>query len=255
MIRFVLALFAVVAVAAADIVMTTKEVILCEVTSADSNTVRLRLPAGTGREVEVSDIFELRIADEKKADWLTTVLPKTKVVHDPEATRVGRPPAAAPEVMIAEAPPRDPVASGRVMLGGGASFSGTSISGTSYTTLTLSPDFTYFVYRGIGVGLELAVQSTSMGGGSAFTTSVFGPKLTGAFGPEEGTSFFLLEAGVAFTGATGSSGGERTVFGIGYLPVIGGHLGLPVRLRLLVDRVGEARQATWQFGVGFSGML
>ncbi len=252
--RIAFVLLVAVTAAAADIVMTTKEVIPCQIVDADSVAVRLKMESGGIRMLSVKDLYEIRVADQQKADWLAVVLPTTKVVVDADADEIGQEVITRPASLESASPKLDPVGSGHVMLAGQVGVSGVSVGETSTTTFTFSPSLTYFVARSIGIGLDIAVTSAASGA-SSMSTAALGPKVTGALGPRGGSGYFLAEAGFAFTGGSGRVGGDRTWFAVGYLPVVGSHLGLPLRLSILVDRIADVRMTTWQLGIGMSGLL
>ena len=70
------------ATAAADTVITAKEVISCSVVSADTNFVRLKLPRGGIRMLNTRDIHEIRLSDSSRVAELAAQLPGLEVTPD-----------------------------------------------------------------------------------------------------------------------------------------------------------------------------
>jgi hypothetical protein len=68
--------------AAADTVVTAKEVISCSVVSADTNFVRLKLPQGGIRMLNTRDVHEIRLSDSSRVAELAAHLPELAVTPD-----------------------------------------------------------------------------------------------------------------------------------------------------------------------------
>ncbi len=241
--------------AAGDTVITSTEVIPCTVVRADTLYTRLKLPTGSIRMLMTQDIYEIRLVDPGRIEPFTTKLPGVRVLHD--SSQVIPPPEIRAEEMgipttevLQPATVRDPVAGGGYMFGGGASYIATEGS----SSLGLTPTVAYFVTRGVALGGDLTVNLLSVGGYTS-TTVAIGPKATFALGPRASSVFFVGELGLAVASFGSDATGTRTTFAVGFLPVILGHIGIPIKLFLLVDDMGAASITTWQFGVSLLGMV
>lgn len=122
------------------------------------------------------------------------------------------------------------------------------------STFVLTPGLAFFVARGVGLGAEITVNSLSVGSAKA-SSVVMGPKVTAALGPRGSRGYFLAEAGIGLMTGTGNLKGDRLWFGGGYLPVLGGSLGMPIRLAVNIDHIGMSRLTTLRVGLGLCGLL
>jgi hypothetical protein len=70
------------ATAAADTVVTAKEVISCSVESVSADSVRLALKRRRHRTLPAWDVYEVRLSDTARVAELAVLLPRTKVILD-----------------------------------------------------------------------------------------------------------------------------------------------------------------------------
>jgi len=231
-----------------DIVITSKEVIHGTVFQADTLYTRLTLPSGGIVVLMTRDIYEIRLTDLAQVESFTAKLPGVRVV--PDTGKV----FSRPKVGAEQAPARDPVAGGCYMIGGGANYTSTSVGGASISTITLTPSVAYFVTRGIALGGDIMLASASTSGVSSTSTAI-GPKVSFALGPSGSSSFFIGEVGLAFATFGSEVTGTRTSFAIGYLPVVVGHLGIPIKLTLFIDDMGAISTTNWLLSLSLYGML
>ncbi len=256
MARLSLVLAAALSIAVADVVITKNdafrgEIVSVDAIATDTFVVRLKIATGGIRVIPVADIIEVRTPDQSKADWISGTVPSMKVVvgEDGEVPPLTILPTQPDSNSLAK---DDPIRAGAWLLGGGASLSVQSVANVTSTTLSITPGISYFVARGIGLGGELNVASTAVGGNSNSTTFL-GLKATGAFGPKDSRLFMLAEFGLGTVGSGGST--TRTTLGIGVLPVAASHLGVPLKLALHLDRTGGATLSTWLLSVGMCALV
>ena len=262
MIRSCIVLFLLSAVSLGDTVVTSTEAIECQVVRADSMYTRLKLPGGGIRMLMTEDIYEMQISDSARMQTLSEGLPNMRIGWETDQ------PAPSPQAGAKEIGPGatesasvtrpDPIPAGGFMLGGSIGFSSTSVNDVTTTNLTIAPSLAYFVLRGFGIGLDLSLYTLTTGSVSA-TSSAIGPKAVLVLGPRGGSSFFLGEASIALTdlevGSDAETTGRRTTISIGFLPVVGGNLGIPFKLSVLFDAIGEVETTTWQLGMGLTGLF
>jgi hypothetical protein len=101
----VLAVLLAAATAAADVVVTDKEVIKCHVISCDTISLRLEMPSGGTRTFYTRDIREIHLSDSGRVAELADRLPQVRITQD-SVRRAGPLDAefqnATPEEMVAK---------------------------------------------------------------------------------------------------------------------------------------------------------
>lgn len=124
---------------------------------------------------------------------------------------------------------------GSYLLGGAISFTsqGGDIAGDSderLTTLTINPNFAYFVTPGLALGADVLYTSTSFSGNSNTSVGI-GPQLSYFFGGPESSTYPFINAGVNYTsldiGETVSGFGAD--FGGGIVFMVARNVGLTVQ--------------------------
>jgi hypothetical protein len=83
--------------AAADTVITAREVLSCSVETVDADSARLRLKKGKRRSLPAWDVYEVRLSDPNRVAELAALLPRAEVLPDYRQS------IPAPEVRIREA--------------------------------------------------------------------------------------------------------------------------------------------------------
>jgi hypothetical protein len=227
-----------------DVVITNKEVIYGTVTEVDSLYTRLRLPGGGIKVVKTRDVYEIRLSDSSRIEALANKLPGVRVL--PDTGKI----FFQPEMSAKQISFYDPVDKGIYMFGGHGSYLATK----GGSDLILMPYFSYFVVRSIAVGGELTISRNKTG---EFTNSFFalGPKVWFVLGASEGYNFFLGEIGLAWASFGKDVTGTRTSFGVGYLPVIGGYIGIPIKVSFLIDDAGGVSTNSWLISIGLCGLV
>jgi len=227
-----------------DVVITTTEVIYGTVTEADTLFIRLKLPSGGIKVVKTQDIYEIRLSDFSRIEFFANKLPGVRVVPDTGKVFF-RPERQAKQISF-----YDPVAKGIYMFGGHGSYMSTKGS----SNLALMPYLSYFVARSIALGGELTISKNTQG---EFTNSfvALGPKIWFVLGASEGYNFFLGEIGLAWASFGKDVTGTRTSFGVGYLPVIAGFIGVPIKVSFLIDDMGAISTNSWLISVGLCGLV
>jgi hypothetical protein len=92
-----LAILSAAAPAAADTVITAREVISCSITSASADSIRIRLAPWRSRRLPAWDVYEVRLPDTARVTELAVLLPRVRVVLDSGQ------PVQPPEVRTCEA--------------------------------------------------------------------------------------------------------------------------------------------------------
>jgi hypothetical protein len=172
---------------------------------------------------------------------------------------------AAEDEPVPQAPPPpaefDPTRTGHVIVEGTAGLNTLSSIGDKVSVLTLAPAVGVFVVRGLALGAEVA-HASHFGASSYYGQTTVVPMLIVMQGNPGGSFFFngALGFGLSHTRysssfGSGSNSATRLVAYVGVMPVIGGHLGVPVRLRANYDHYSDNNALTTEVMVGLAGIL
>lgn len=162
--------------------------------------------------------------------------------------------------------PQELPTKGDISLGGSFLFAKTSYPNTSYSILSFSPEFSYFVNSSFELGAAISVQSSSSDYLNTTTTTIgFGPFFAAYFKttdikPFVGVTYTYLTTKITFSDQTSSNDSDENSVGL-----FGGIL-VPLNEKLAISplvkynfyfgrgiELGDITQI--MFGVGFKAFL
>jgi len=174
-----------------------------------------------------------------------------------------------------------PTEKGSIMVSGSLSFSSVSSmnsttipasglsSGSSLTSLSLTPNATYFLTSRFGLGLDVSYSIISEDNSKLYETAI-GPKLILALGKLQNVVRPYLSLGVdylsisetreiyneySFSSITETHAGSIVKFGFGSMIICGENLAIPVEISYLITSVGDQQTSTMGASVGLAGFF